>query len=131
MTVVQTVDSESPDPRATCLAGFCPTFALRTHPKKTSSTLEAGIPARLSASILVSIQGHCGWRRWFTFHGVDSQVDGCERGEGALEGADRGSRDGGDVDFGHFSDFFGGDLGTSPFCIVLVVVAGVTVPRPI
>ena len=51
-TVVQTVLSERPAPLAICLAGAWPTLALITQPKKTSSTLSAGIPARLIAAII-------------------------------------------------------------------------------
>ena len=42
---------------------------------------------------------------------MDSEVDGGERGKGALEGADGSSRDGANVDFGHFFEFLGEILG--------------------
>lgn len=70
LTVVHTVDSSRPAPRAHCLAGFCPTlmaevstrpgmrdlersqweahFAERTFPKKTSWTSAGLIPSALS-----------------------------------------------------------------------------------
>jgi hypothetical protein len=47
---VQTVESERPAPRETCLAGFCPRFALKTQPNNTCSTSDAAIPALLTAA---------------------------------------------------------------------------------
>lgn len=55
LTVAQTVVSGSPAPRETCRAGFCPTLALNTHPKTTSSTIEESIPARLIAATQTQI----------------------------------------------------------------------------
>jgi len=65
-TVVQTVESGSPAPRAHCLAGFCPRldasqgrsesgqetayFAERTLPMNTSSTLSGLMPALWTAA---------------------------------------------------------------------------------
>jgi hypothetical protein len=85
--VVQTVESSNPAERATCLAGFCPRFALSTHPKNTSSTLEAGIPARLrAADKSVRLDD-----KEVTFHGMGAEVDCSEGGERALEPTDRGT----------------------------------------
>lgn len=50
LTVVQTVVLGRPAPRETCRAGFWPKLALRTQPKKTSSTADAGTPDRLMAA---------------------------------------------------------------------------------
>lgn len=50
LTVVQTTEWDSPAPNAACLAGACPKFALRTLPKKTSSTSDGSTFALLSAA---------------------------------------------------------------------------------
>jgi hypothetical protein len=84
---VQTVESSNPADCATCLAGFCPKFALSTHPKNTSSTLEAGIPARLRAADR-SVSLHA---KELTFYGVGAEVDCSEGGERALKATDGGT----------------------------------------
>lgn len=50
LTVVQTTELGIPAPSAACLAGACPKFALRTLPKKTSSTSDESILALLRAA---------------------------------------------------------------------------------
>lgn len=49
LTVVQITVLGSPAPNAACLAGACPKFALRTLPKKTSSTSDGSTCALLIA----------------------------------------------------------------------------------
>jgi hypothetical protein len=71
-------------------------LALKTHPKKTSSTLEAGTPDLLMAAELHRIS------KENTFNRMDTEVDGCERRQRALKGTDGSTGDSCDIDFGHF-----------------------------
>lgn len=50
LTVVQITELGIPAPNAACLAGACPRFALRTFPKKTSSTSDGSTLALLRAA---------------------------------------------------------------------------------
>lgn len=54
LTVVHGVACDSPAPNAACLAGACPTPAVSTFPKNTSSTLAGEIPARATASLMAT-----------------------------------------------------------------------------
>lgn len=50
LTVVQITELGIPAPKAACLAGACPRFALRTFPKKTSCTSDGSTFALLRAA---------------------------------------------------------------------------------
>ena len=71
----------------------------------TSSTLDAGIPARLIAA--TQSQSSVTEGGGGTFYGVDTEIDGCQGGQGALKSADGSTCDGSNVDFfNHDEDDF-------------------------